>query len=215
MIGPDPGQLFPFGKDARHTAFLKPLLARFPTPNVEVGDYTYYSDFEDPTRFFDRNVRYNFGFSGAKLTVGKFCAIAHGATFVMADANHPSVGPSTYPFPVFGHGWGDAMKVPDMPPSKRRDIVVGHDVWIGYEAMILPGVTIGTGAIIGARAVVARDVPPYATVVGNPARIAKRRFDEATIEKLLALAWWDWPAERIGKAVPALLAGLPQDLLAL
>jgi virginiamycin A acetyltransferase len=215
MVGPDSDQIFPFGKDARHTAFLAPLLAKFPTPHIEVGAYSYYSDFEDPTRFFDRNVRYNFGHEGTKLVIGKFCAIAHGATFVMADANHPSVGPSTYPFPVFGHGWEAEMGIKDMPRSRRRDIVVGHDVWIGYEALILPGVTIGTGAIVGARAVVAKDVPPYTTVVGNPARVAKRRFDEATIEKLLALAWWDWPPDRIAKAVPALLAGRPQDLLAL
>jgi virginiamycin A acetyltransferase len=96
----------------------------------------------------------------------------------------------------------------------KGDIVLGHDVWIGYEAMILPGVNVGTGAIVGARAVVAKDVPPYSVVVGNPARVAKRRFDEATVEKLLALAWWDWPIDRITRAIPSLLAGKAEDLLA-
>lgn len=214
MNGPDPSQVFPFGKNAKHTAFLKPLLEAKPTPNIRAGEYSYYSDFDDPTRFFDRNVRYNFGISGAELVIGKFCAIAHGATFVMADANHPSVGPSTFPFPVFGNGWADEMPVEKMPVPSKRDIVLGHDVWIGYEAMILPGVKVGTGAIVGARAVVAKDVPPYSVVVGNPARVAKRRFDEATVEKLLALAWWDWPIDRITRAIPSLLAGKAEDLLA-
>jgi virginiamycin A acetyltransferase len=214
MKGPDPSHLFPFGKNAKHTVFLKPLLEAKPTPHVRVGEYSYYSDFDDPTRFYDRNVRYNFSYSKAELVIGKFCAIAHGATFVMADANHPGVGPSTYPFPVFGQGWADEVSVEQMPLPAKRDIVLGHDVWVGYESMILPGVTVGTGAIVGARAVVAKDVPPYTVVVGSPARIVKRRFDDATVEKLLAIAWWDWPAERIARAIPSLLAGKPEDLLA-
>lgn len=203
--GPDPDALYAI-PGFRNTVFLKPLLAeRY--PNVSVGAFSYYSDFDDPLPFFERNLRYNFGFSGARFEVGRYCAIAHGATFVMDDANHATAGPSSFPFPVFGGAWADAMAVSDLPIDRRGDIRIGHDVWIGYEAMVLPGVRIGHGAIVGARAVVARDVPDYAVVAGNPAQMVRSRFDSQTVARLLALCWWDWPPHRIAAAVPLLVGG--------
>jgi virginiamycin A acetyltransferase len=130
-----------------------------------------------------------------RLVIGRFCAIASKVQFIMNGANHALDGFSTYPFAIFRAGWQD----PDLDWAKgsRGDIVIGNDVWIGAEAMILPGVAIGDGAIIGARAVVASDVPAYTIAAGNPARTVKRRFDDATIQRLLAIAWWDWPPEKI------------------
>jgi virginiamycin A acetyltransferase len=206
MTLPDPDALFPI-RGERHTVFLRPLLARQGgRANVSVGAFSYYSDFDDATRFFGRNVRYDFGRSGARLSIGKFCALAHGATFLMADANHAVSGPSTYPFPLFGGAWEAAMPVEKMPFLVKGDIAVGHDVWFGYESLVMPGVTIGSGAVIGARAVVTADVAPYTIVAGNPARVVRRRFPDDEIERLLALAWWDWPAERIARDVPLLVA---------
>ena len=124
----------------------------------------------------------------------------------MADANHAIAGPSTYPFPLFGGAWQAALPVEKMPFLVKGDIAVGHDVWFGYESLVMPGVTIGTGAVIGARAVVTADVAPYTIIAGNPARIVRRRFADDEIDRLLALAWWDWPAEKIARNVPLLVA---------
>jgi virginiamycin A acetyltransferase len=206
---PDPDILFPVG-GTRSVVFLRPLLARRAAGEggpVEVGAYSYYSDFDDPTRFFERNVRYHFPFSTERLTIGRFCAIAHGATILMASGNHAQAGPSTYPFPIMGGAWAEAQPLESMPFPDPADTVIGHDVWLGHESLILPGVTIGSGAIVAARAVVSQDVPPYAVVAGNPARLVRRRFDPAQVEDLLALAWWDWPVEAITAAIPALVAG--------
>lgn len=186
--------------------FLRALLARAGGPaNVTVGEWTYYHDFADPLPFFHRNVRYNFGFSGSRLTIGRYCALAHGTSFMMDDANHAMLGLSTYPFPVLGGAWAEAAGVADIAAEPRGDIVVGNDVWFGMESLVLPGVSIGHGAIIGARAVVASDVPDYAVAVGNPARVVRRRFDETTIARLLALAWWNWPEDAVARAVPVLI----------
>lgn len=168
---------------------------------MEVGDYTYYDDPEGPERFVERCVHYLFDFIGDRLVIGRFCAIATGVRFLMNGAAHPGGGFSTYPFGAFP-GWAGAP--PPEAPS-RGDTVIGHDVWIGREATILPGTRIGHGAIIGAGAVVGGEVPPYAVMAGNPARKLRRRFDDATIAALLEIAWWDWPAERIERAVPAIL----------
>jgi virginiamycin A acetyltransferase len=211
----DPDKIQPI-PDIPQVVFLKPLLASRPgVQRVSVGDYSYYSDFVDATSFFEKNVLYNFGYSGVALRIGKYCAFAHGTTFVMADANHPMVGPSTYPFPVFGGAWAAEMGVLDMPEVTKGDTVVGNDVWLGHESLVMPGVTIGDGAIVGARSVVSRDVAPYTIVAGNPARVIRQRFDQKTIEHLQALAWWDWPAERVAAAVPVLLAGDAERLAAL
>lgn len=174
-------------------------------PNIIVGDYSYYDDPEDSENF-ERNVLYHFPFIGDKLIIGKFCAIARGARFIMNGANHKLSGISTYPFQIFGNGWEKVMpKSGDLP--YKGDTVIGNDVWIGYEALIMPGVNIGNGAIIGARAVVVADVPAYAIVGGNPARVIRQRFDPADVAVLEAIAWWDWPVEKISRHLGLIVAG--------
>jgi virginiamycin A acetyltransferase len=211
----DPNCLHPI-KDHAGTVFLKPLHQMFSGPeNVEVGEFSYYSSFVDPLRFFDRNVLYNFGFSGARLKIGRYCALAHGTTFIMPEANHPMAGPSTYPFPALGGIWAKSLSVAELPVPAKGDICVGHDVWFGIDSLVMPGVCIGNGAIIGARAVVTRDVPAYAIVAGNPARILRMRFAPDDIARLQALAWWDWPDDLVSRAVPVLLRGDIADLEAL
>jgi virginiamycin A acetyltransferase len=207
---PDPDVLYPI-PDHTGTVFLRPLLKAHAPPAgtgpTEVGAYSYYSDFDDPTRFFSRNVRYHFPFSDERLVVGRYCALAHGASLIMASANHVLDGLSTYPFPIMGGAWAEALPLAEMPFPRKGDTVIGNDVWLGYECLILPGVNVGHGAIVGARAVVHEPVPPYAVVVGNPARVARIRFDGRTVDRLLALAWWDWPVEHVTAAVPALVRG--------
>ena len=201
---PDPDQLHPLPGHAG-TVFLKPLLAQAPNPLFTVGDYSYYSDFDDPLPFFRRNVRYAFGRS--RLTIGRYCALAHGTSFILDDANHVLSGITTYPFPVFGGDWGRALPLAGLPLPDKGDTVVGHDVWFGSESLVLPGVTIGSGCIVGARAVVSRDLPPYSVAVGNPARVVRQRFPTEVIGRLLALAWWDWPHADVTRAIPLLVRG--------
>ncbi len=176
--------------------------------NIEVGDYTMYNDYvRDPRDFQKNNVLYHYPVNGDKLKIGKFCSIACGAKFIFTSANHKMASLSTYPFPIFFAEWGlDAKNIRDAWDNKG-DIVVGSDVWIGYEAVILSGVHIGDGAIIGARAVVTKDVAPYTIVGGVPAKPIRRRFDDETIEKLEALRWWDWDAEKIRACIPAIQSG--------
>ena len=176
--------------------------------NIEVGDYTMYNDYvRDPRDFQKNNVLYHYPVNGDKLKIGKFCSIACGAKFIFTSANHRMASLSTYPFPIFFAEWGlDAKNIRDAWDNKG-DIVVGSDVWIGYEAVILSGVHIGDGAIIGARAVVTKDVAPYTIVGGVPAKPIRRRFDDETIEKLESLRWWDWDAEKIRACIPAIQSG--------
>lgn len=174
-------------------------------PNIIVGDYSYYDDPEDSENF-ERNVLYHYPFIGDKLIIGKFCAIARGAKFIMNGANHKLSGISTYPFQIFGNGWEQVMPRLDELPYKG-DTVVGNDVWIGYDALIMPGVNIGNGAIVSSRAVVVSDVPPYTVVGGNPARPVKPRFSPETIEILQAIAWWDWPVEQITRHLSVIVSG--------
>ncbi len=197
MHGPDPRDPHPL-KAFPRVGFLRNFITR---PNIVVGDYTYYDDPAGPERFETENVLYHYDFTGDRLVIGRFCAIATGARFLMNGGNHATAGFSTYPFLIFGQGW--ERVVPDFP--NRGDTVVGNDVWIGYGATIMPGVTIGDGAIVAAQAVVAADVRPYAVVAGNPAREVKRRFDDAGIDELLRIRWWDWPAERIARHLEAIL----------
>lgn len=193
---------------ATNTVSLPTLLAKTPqVTNVDVGAFSYYSDFDDPLTFFERNLRYNFGFSGARLIIGRFCQLAHGTTFIFPDANHATAGISTYPFAVLGGEWAEALPLTEYPFTAKGDTVVGSDVWFGYESLIMPGVTIGHGAIIAARAVVTRDVPPYAVVAGNPAQVVRLRFDEAQVRELVDMAWWDWPEDEIRRRVPELVSG--------
>ncbi len=177
-------------------------------PSITVGEYTTYDDFvRDPREFEKNNVLYHYPVNHERLTIGKFCSIACGAKFLFNSANHALGSLSTYPFPIFFEEWG--LPVEDIPRAwdNKGDIVVGSDVWIGYEAVILAGVTIGDGAVIGARALVTRDVPPYTIVGGVPARPIRKRFDNAAIEALLALRWWDWPEARIAANLEAIQSG--------
>ena len=200
MQGPNPDIKHPIPMHPR-VGFLRPLVD---AANVEIGDFTYYDDPDGPEHFVDKCVLHHYDFIGDRLVIGRFCAIAEGARFIMNGANHAMSGFSTYPFNIFGHGWEEGFDPQSWERELRGDTVIGNDVWIGMEAIILPGVTVGDGAIIGARAVVAADVPAYAIVAGNPAHVIKRRFDDRTIERLQAIAWWNWPVEKIGDNLDAI-----------
>ena len=202
-------QMYPRSNDTQ-TIYLKDAVTG---PNIEVGDYTIYNDFvHDPRDFEKNNVLYHYPINGDKLIIGKFCSIACGAKFLFTSGNHALQSLSTYTFPIFFEEWRLDPKDICRAWDNKGDIVIGSDVWIGYEAVILSGVTIGDGAIIGARAVVTKDVPPYTIVGGVPARPIRRRFDDAAIETLEALRWWDWDPEKIRRNLPAIQSG---DLAAL
>lgn len=187
------------------TVYLKDVITN---PNIEVGEYTMYNDFvNDPREFEKNNVLYHYPINGDKLIIGKFCSIACGAKFLFTSANHKMSSLSTYPFPIFYEEWGlDAKDIRNAWDNKG-DIIIGNDVWIGYEAVIMTGVTIGDGAIIGTRAVVTKDVLPYTIVGGVPAKPIRKRFDDATVEKLIKLRWWDWEHEKIAQSIAAIQAG--------
>ena len=190
MKGPNKNIKFPLPYYDR-LCFLKNSIQN---PNIIVGDYTYCDDFEDVDNF-EKNVKYHFDFVDDKLIIGKFCMIASDVTFIMNGANHLSNALSAYPFAIFGNGWEHAMEGKTYP--NKGDIIIGNDVWIGYNATIMAGVRIGNGAIIATNATVVSDVAPYTIVGGNPAREIKKRFPPETIEKLQTLKWWDWEIERI------------------
>lgn len=198
--GPDPRAVHPVPAH-RRIVFLKNVVD---DPRIEIGDYTYYDDPESAALFASRNVLHHYDFLGDRLRIGRFCAIATGARFVMNGANHAMTGFSTYPFNIFGEGWEEGFDFGTIQAGLRGDTVIGNDVWIGAEAVILPGVTIGDGAIVAAHGVVARDVAPYAIVAGNPAAERRRRFEPETVRRLLALAWWNWPVERITRNLAAI-----------
>lgn len=177
-------------------------------PSIEIGEYTIYNDFvRDPRDFEKNNVLYHYPVNGDRLKIGKFCSIACGAKFLFTSGNHSMQSLSTYTFPIFYEEWGLDAKDIRSAWDNKGDITIGNDVWIGYEAVILSGVTIGDGAIVGARAVVTKDVPPYTIVAGVPARPIRKRFDEETIAKLQALRWWDWDEERLKRCIPAIQSG--------
>ena len=176
-------------------------------PSISVGDYTIYDDFvNDPRDFQRNNVLYHYPINRERLVIGKFCSIACGARFLMNSANHAMGSLSTYVFPIFYEEWDHGMVVTEAWDN-RGDILIGNDVWIGYEAVILSGVTIGDGAIVAARSVVTKDVPPYTIVGGVPAKPIRRRFDQETIDALLELRWWDWPAEKLAGCLRAIQDG--------
>lgn len=177
-------------------------------PSISVGDYTIYDDFvNDPRDFQRNNVLYHYPINRERLVIGKFCSIACGAKFLFNSANHTLRSLSTYIFPVLFEEWGlDVARIPEAWDN-RGDIVIGNDVWIGYEAVVLAGVTIGDGAIVAARAVVTKDVPPYTIVGGVPARPIRRRFSDSEIDQLLELKWWDWPEEKIAANLNAIQSG--------
>lgn len=205
MTGPNPNTVFPLANYER-LCFLKNVVKN---PNIEVGDFTYYDDFEDVANF-EKNVKYLFDFTGDKLFIGKFCAIASGVTFLMNGGNHLVDAVSTYPFSIFGNGWEGAMGDKTFP--SKGNTVVGNDVWIGYNSVIMPGVKIGDGAIIGSCSVVVKDVEPYSIIGGNPAREIRKRFSEEHIQALLEAKWWDWDLEKITRNLN-LLTGNDADAL--
>lgn len=169
-----------------------------------IGDYSYYNDF-DPnlTDVRQKLMPYMHPLAPEKLVIGKFVQIAHGVQIITASANHQMDGFSTYPFNIFGEPWSSAYKA-NWP--NKGDTVIGDDVWIGHQAIILPAVTIGAGAIIGAGSVVTKDVPPYTIVAGNPAKPIRKRFDEETISILLKLQWWNWPIDVITENIQHIVA---------
>ena len=172
-----------------------------------------YNDFvHDPRMFEQNNVLYHYPINHDKLIIGKFCSIACGVKFLFNSANHTLCSLSAYPFPLFFEEWGLEKKNVTDSWDNKGDIVVGNDVWIGYEAVILSGVTIGDGAVIGARAVVTKDVPPYTIVGGVPAKPIKKRFSDESIKKLQSIRWWDWPKEKIAENITAIQSGNIEQL---
>jgi virginiamycin A acetyltransferase len=193
--------MMPNGETWPHTVFLKNFIDH---PNIEIGEWTYYNDFRKPIDDYARLLApYLYPGCPERLIIGKFCQIAHGTEFITSSANHQMNGFTTYPFFVFGNKWSQAYKL-HLP---YKDTIVGHDVWFGHRSMVMPGVTIGSGAIIAANAVVTKDVPPYVIVAGNPARFIKRRFEAHIIDYLLESAWWDWPMDVIEENLGALTSG--------
>ena len=196
--------IYPRSND-KQTVYLKNVIT---DPNIEIGDYTIYNDFvNNPCDFQNNNVLYHYPINKDRLIIGKFCSVACGAKFIFTSANHSMRSLSTYPFPIFFEEWGLDVKNITTAWDNRGDIVIGNDVWIGYEAVILSGVTIGDGAIIGTRAVVTKDVPPYTIVGGVPAKPIRKRFDENTISELLRMKWWDWEKDKIYRNLPAIQMG--------
>ena len=209
-MNPNPNIIYPRTGDTQ-TVYLKLVITK---PTIEVGDFTIYNDFvNDPRDFEKNNVLYHYPINHDRLTIGKFCSIACGAKFIFNCANHTLESLSTYTFPLFLEEW-------DLPKSEvatawdnKGDIVIGNDVWIGYDAIIMAGVHIGDGAIIGTRAVVTKDVEPYSIVGGVPAKEIRKRFAPDVVAKLLELKWWNWSSEKIKNHIAAIQSGNIDELL--
>lgn len=199
---PDPNVVFP--NEYGTTCFLKNVIT---APNIIVGDYTYYDDPADPTGFEKNNVLFNWPEFGDRLIIGKFCAIGNGTKFVMGPANHRISSVTTYPFAVFGGAWEEAVPPHLAQLPFKGDTVLGNDVWLGQNCVVMPGVRIGDGAIVAAHSVVTRDVAPYTVAGGNPARFLKDRFDRELTALLLELKWWDYEGEALVKLLPLLCSG--------
>lgn len=200
----NPEKIYPRSGD-KETVYLKPVISN---PNISVGEFTMYNDFvNDPMQFERNNVLYQYPINHDKLIIGKFCSIACGAKFIFNSANHTLSSFSTYPFPIFFEEWGLNIKDVAAAWDNKGDIIIGNDVWIGYEAVIMAGVTIGDSAIIGTRAVVTKDVPPYTIVGGVPAKTIRKRFNNETLDELLKIKWWDWSEERIARNIQAIQSG--------
>ncbi len=204
MTIPNLNKVYPRSNDYQ-TIYLKNVITR---DNIQVGDCTIYNDFyNDPRDFEKNNVLYQYPINNDKLIIGKFCSIACKSKFLMTSGNHTMNSLSTYTFPIFYEEWGlDVSHITDAWDNKG-DIVIGNDVWIGYDAIIMPGVKIGDGAIIGTRAIVTNDVPPYTIVGGIPAKVIKKRFSDDIILKLLKIKWWDWPNEKIKANIKHIQSG--------
>ncbi len=184
------------------------LNAAITNPNIKIGDYTMYNDFvNDPIDFEKNNVLYHYPINHDKLIIGKFCSIACGAKFIFTSANHTLKSLSTYPFPLFWEEYKLAQKDVTQAWDNKGDIIIGNDVWIGYEAVIMSGIHIGNGAIVGTRAVVTKDVEPYTIVGGVPAKPIKKRFNDKTIEKLQSICWWNWDKEKVCEKINDIMGG--------
>jgi virginiamycin A acetyltransferase len=173
-------------------------------PRIKIGDFSYFGHLEELEDYAGYLVPFLYPLSLETLTIGKFCQIAHGVRIITSSANHNMSGFSTYPFNNFlmtPEMTGEDIKALFEVPNRKGDTIIGNDVWIGMEAVIMPGVSIGDGAIISARAVVTKDVEPYTIVGGNPAKPLKKRFDEKTTQQLLDIQWWNWPVEKIQKNI--------------
>lgn len=205
----NPGKIYPRSGD-KETVYLKQVISN---PNISVGEFTMYNDFvNDPMQFERNNVLYQYPINHDKLIIGKFCSIACGAKFIFNSANHTLSSLSTYPFPIFFEEWGLNIKDVADAWDNKGDIIIGNDVWIGYETVIMAGVTVGDGAIIGTRAVVTKDVPPYTIVGGVPAKQIRKRFDNEVLDELLKIRWWDWPEEKIARNIQAIQSGCLKQL---
>lgn len=196
---PDPNTVFP--NEYKTSCFIKNVVN---APNISIGDYTYYDDDIAPTEFERNNVLFNYPEFGDKLIIGKFCQIAQNVKFIMGAANHRLSSVTTYPFNVFGGAWQK-----NTPPHLEQlpfkgDTVIGNDVWIGRESVIMPGVKIGDGSIIAAYSIVTKDIAPYSIVGGNPAKFIKKRFDDELIGLLLKIRWWDFASEKLTDFLPLL-----------
>ncbi|MBE2978876.1 Vat family streptogramin A O-acetyltransferase [Priestia megaterium] len=198
--GPNPTDKYPI-KGNNVVQFIKNTTTR---PNIIVGDYSYY-DARNGESFEDQ-VLYHYEFFGDRLVIGKFCAIAPGVTFIMNGANHRMDGFSTYPFNIFGEGWEKHTPTLNQLPFKG-DTIIGNDVWVGMDTVIMPGINIGDGAIVAAKSVITKDVEPYAIVGGNPAQKIKERFPEQIINKLLEIRWWDLTIEIISDHIDVIVNG--------
>ena len=203
-------KIYPRTED-KQTAYLNAVIK---DPQIEVGDYTIYNDFvADPLLFEKNNVLYHYPIHREKLIIGKFCSIACGTKFLFNCANHTLKSLSTYTFPLFYEEWELEKSNITTAWDNKGDIVIGNDVWIGYEAVIMAGVHIGDGAIIAARAVVTKDVPPYTIVGGTPAKEIRKRFDAEVIQQLLILKWWNWSTDKIRQCLPYIAEGKMDELL--
>lgn len=191
---PNPNNVY--ANKYKTTVFLKNVIS---APNISIGDYTYYDDPNDAVDFENNNILFNYPEFGDRLIIGKFCALACGTTFIMGSANHRMSSISTYPFNVFGGAWEQSTPSHLSQLPQKGDTIIGNDVWIGRESVIMPGVKIGDGAIVAAYSVVTSDVLPYTIVGGNPSRFIRKRFDDALIQLLLQLKWWDFEPLKLTK----------------
>lgn len=197
----------------KQTVYLNTIIQ---DPQIVVGDYTIYNDFvNDPLLFEKNNVLYHYPIHKERLVIGKFCSIACGTRFLFNCANHTLNSLSTYTFPLFYEEWNLEKSNVVSAWDNKGDIIIGDDVRIGYEAVIMSGVHVGNGAIIAARAVVTKDVPPYTIVGGTPAREIRKRFDTDVIKRLLMLKWWDWPIDKIRQCLPYIMNGALDELLSI
>ena len=210
MTIPDVNKVYPRSNDYQ-TVYLKNVITR---ENINIGEYTIYNDFcNDPREFEKNNVLYQYPINKDRLMIGKFCSIACKAKFLMTSGNHSMKSLSSYTFPIFFEEWELDPKHITEAWDNKGDIVIGNDVWIGYDAVIMSGVKIGDGVVIGTRAVVTKDVPPYTIVGGVPAKAIRKRFNDEVIQKLLEIKWWNWPYDKIQANIKYIQSGTIDRLI--